>query len=284
MARQDAERFDQRHRQHQEDDEGHDADELAPSVAERKQGEEGDHRSHRADGDGAADGANPGDRCGGAAQAVLPLPGDALADYHGIVDHDAGDDEEREQCQHVDAQADGIEEHQRTQKRNRNAHGDPQRQAHVEDHEQGDENQYGANDGVAGDGGDAIRDEPALVLPELDNGARRPGVVGEAPLDGLRNLLRGLADGGVDADEYRRPAVHLVDQVQFLEAVPYRRYVAHPHHGTVGSRHQHDVLELFGAGAFRQRTDDHLAVIGAELAAGQVEGRLAHQPYHLVDG
>ena len=113
MRGQDAEDFQQRDGQHQCDDHRGSGEQLAPSVVQRQQRGKSNGGGQRPERDRTSHGANSGKRRIDTPQAQFALPCDALSDHNGVVDDNAGGDEQTEHRQRVDAHAAGVEKHDR---------------------------------------------------------------------------------------------------------------------------------------------------------------------------
>ena len=277
------ERLDQREQQDQDDRDRHRPEHLTQRALEREEGGEGHHRGESSHDHRSPDRPHPGNRGRRAAVSPFPLLGDALAHHDRVVHHDAGHHEEGEQGENVDGEAERVEQQERAQEGDGDAHRDPERHPEVEDQQQRDEYQDGPEEPVARHPGKPEVDEPGLVVPQRDVRPGRRRIPVEERLDLFRDFLRRLSGARVNAHEHGRPAVDPGGHLLLLEAVPDRRHVPGADQRAVRAGEQDDVPELVRGLAFREGADDHVARIRPHLASARVDGRPANAAHHFAD-
>lgn len=145
VRRQYEERGNQRNEQDEDRNVGEDVDDLIRGRGDEEKGQEGQNRRDGADGQRPHHG--PRARDGRVERALSPLAfrRDALAHHDGVVDDDADQQEEAEDRAEVERQVRRVEEHQRPDEGQGDADGHPQRDAELEDENEGDEHQDDAD-------------------------------------------------------------------------------------------------------------------------------------------
>ena len=151
VGRQDEERLEQRHRQHEERDIRKYVHQLRGGRGDEEERHEREQRGAGAD--GYRTHHRPCARRGrrGPALAVVAFGGDALPHDEGVVHDEAHHQEEPDQRRQVQRQARGVEEQQGADERERDADRYPRRGTQVEHQEEQGEDEDRAGQPVSGD-------------------------------------------------------------------------------------------------------------------------------------
>ena len=191
---------------------------------------------------------------------------DALADHHGVIHHDADQDEEREHRTYIEGKVRRPEERQGADEGKGYAERDPERDAEIEHQEETAENQDDADQPVLDQGLVPVCGGLGPIIDDPDFRVFWGIVIGEPGSDGFRHFHDRLVLVPIHTNEDRRPTVEFRHDRLIHESVPYSRDFAKGDDRPVDRRDDRNILEFLTDSPFGDRVQDHIAVPRTQLA------------------
>ena len=287
VARQDQQRFDQRDQQHAGQDDRHRAHQVTERARNEEQRGEGRHRREDREDQGPRDPPHAPDRGSRTRRTACALPVDALGHHDGVVDDDAGREEEREDRHRVQRRAGGQHHGQGADPGHDHPQGDPERESERQEQRQREKNQQQPQGTVLEQHLEPFPVGLRIVVPDGDpraRGQRRAPLAVEELPHRPRHVQQVLVRGPEDLDERRRPALVAHYQVRGLEAVAHLGDVAQTHDRAVASAQDDERLEVLLVVAPAGGADADLRVAGLDAPRRQVERAAPHRVRHVLEG
>ena len=210
------------------------------------------------------------------------MPLDVLGHHDRIVDDNAHHHREADHRHDVQGEVEHVKHGERADDGGWNPDPHPQAKAQVQQQQHHDEHQRRADQGAVRNRHERLLDREHAVHPQVQFHSCRRVIGREVGFHFVAHFLRVHAIGRADLDEHRRHAIDGIDEGIVHEGVPYDSDVAEPHDRSIGLAEDDDVGELGAGVALLQHTQDEGAGIGAQLAAGKVDGRVADAADHVV--
>ena len=276
VARQDQETFHQRRDQHRDHRKGNVRDHVAKAAADGRKAKEGDDRGQR--GGKHRHGHAAGGILGGDDGRFAQLAGAGVGVFahdDGVIHHDAGGDDQRKKRDHVDRQPAQIHQRNRGQHRHRDAGGNPEGGARVQEQKQQDHHKAQAHQPVVQQDVQAAGDRLGPCADQVDRGALGQGLhhlVGDI-LHHALDLDRIALVGPVDPHRDGRVFAHEIAPQARCALDRDRGHVAHGQVGAIGVRPQHDAGDLVGGPFFDPGADAGIGPGDVARRAGVDLGR-----------
>ena len=282
MARQNEQRFCQRHEQRRDKCKRHHGDELTHHPRHEAEWQERDHRREHA-GNNARDhfhGAVDCRRCEALTHPTVPV--DVVAHHDGVVHHDPDRHEKREHRKHVERLVGSVHECPRAEHRKRNAHRHPEGNLEIEEEGEHDEHDHEPLHAVGDQHVETVPDVDRLVGPEREVVAGGQLRIDDVLLHRGNHREQVLARAAVDRHHHAGPAVDPVGGGHVGEFVADRTEVADGEHEAVRERDERQFRDLRSDIPLVLATEQDLATFAADRAAGEFQVFPADDVGHLL--